>query len=92
MSRVLALLLCSILFLSSTGLEAKTTVQEEYRNILWKIAQNIHHYYFEEIPPDTLMHAGVRGIFKALDPASDYTFTNSVALENSAQFVSGIWL
>ena len=77
MSRVLALLLCSILFLYSTGLEAKTTVQEEYRNILWKIAQNIHHYYFEEIPPDTLMHAGVRGIFNALDPASDYTFTDS---------------
>ena len=75
MSRALAFLFCAFLLTAGSALDAQPTVKEEFRNLLWKIAQNIHHFYFEEIPPDSLMHAGARGIFNALDPGSEYTFT-----------------
>lgn len=44
-------------------------------NTLLMIVRNIRDYYIEDISPDTLMHAGVKGLFYSLDPASDYTFT-----------------
>jgi len=35
----------------------------------------IRYLYIREISPDTLMHAGVKGLFYNLDPASEYTFS-----------------
>ena len=48
------------------------SIDKEYKTVLWPIAQRIHEYYFEEIPPDTLMQAAARGLFAAMDPASEY--------------------
>ncbi len=51
---------------------AAPSIDQEYKDVLWPVAQRIHEYYFEEISPDTLMQAAARGLFAALDPASDY--------------------
>ena len=51
---------------------ASPSIDQEYKAVLWPIAQRIHEYYFEEIPPDTLMQAAARGLFAAMDPASEY--------------------
>jgi len=75
MPRAFRICLCSILLLSGSSLEAKTAVREEFERVLWLIASRIHQLYFEDIDPDTLMHASARGLFNALDPASEYTFT-----------------
>ncbi len=52
--------------------QAAPSIDQQYKDILWPIAQRIHEYYFEEISPDTLMQAAARGLFAAMDPASDY--------------------
>ena len=58
----------------STPLNAQqVSLKTEFNEILWATAQNIHHYYIEQIPPDSLMLAGVMGMFRALDDDSDYT-------------------
>ena len=75
MIRILAACSLALLLLTGNRLEARSPVEEEFLSVLWTIAQRINHFYFEEIPPDTLMHAGARGIFNALDPGSDYTLT-----------------
>jgi carboxyl-terminal processing protease len=59
---------------SSRALQALTPVGQEL-NTLLMIVKNIRDYYVEEVSPDTLMHAGVRGLFYTLDPSSDYTFS-----------------
>jgi carboxyl-terminal processing protease len=76
MIRILTAFSLALLLLTGSRLEARSPVEEEFLSVLWTIAQRINHFYFEEIPPDTLMHAGARGIFNALDPGSDYTLTN----------------
>ena len=61
------------LLCSHTIAEAKHPIQEEFDAIVKPIVQAIDEYYIEGISPDTLMHAGVRGLFHALDPSSDIT-------------------
>jgi len=56
----------------STICSAQNIVEKEYKDVLWPVAQRIHEYYFEELSPDTLMQAAARGLFAAMDPASDY--------------------
>ena len=51
---------------------AQNSVEKEYKDVLWPVAQRIHEYYFEELSPDTLMQAAARGLFAAMDPASGY--------------------
>ncbi|MEE3233520.1 MAG: S41 family peptidase [Candidatus Latescibacterota bacterium] len=65
---------CCILLLvsASTVTFAQNTVDKEYKDVLWPVAQRIHEYYFEELTPDTLMQAAARGLFAAMDPASEY--------------------
>ncbi len=66
--------ICLIILLASTPLMAKqVALRTEFNEILWATAQNIHHYYIDKVSPDTLMSAGVRGMFRALDDHSDYT-------------------
>ena len=68
---------------------AERSVQEEYRSVLWTIALRIHQLYFEEVHPDTLMQAATRGLFAAMDPASEYTFTPAAmsAIDNRDQML-----
>ena len=68
----ISLLLALVAFASD--LQAERSIEDEYKALLWKTAHRIHHYYFEEVHPDSLMQAAARGIFHALDPASEYTF------------------
>ena len=79
------LLLFSLL-LPVADARAERSVQEEYRSVLWTIALRVHQLYFEEVHPDTLMQAAARGLFAAMDPASEYTFT-SAALRSVFPFI-----
>ena len=55
-----------------------TTMTEELKTSLIPIVNYIRQYYIDEISPDTLMQAGLRGIFHALDPASEFTIKGEV--------------
>ena len=72
----LSILYISLLALvaSASDLRAERSVEDEYKALLWKTAQTIHQYYFEEVHPDSLVQAAAHGIFSSLDPASEYTF------------------
>ncbi|MDA0335733.1 MAG: hypothetical protein O2782_11245, partial [bacterium] len=52
---------------SATSSQAKTSMTEELKTSLIPIVTYVRQYYIEEISPDTLMRAGLRGIFYALD-------------------------
>ena len=82
------LLLFSLL-LPVADARAERSVQEEYRSVLWTIALRVHQLYFEEVHPDTLMQAAARGLFAAMDPASEYTFTPAAlsAINNRDQML-----
>ena len=71
---ILRISLLLALVASASNLRAERSVADEYKTLLWKTAQTIHQYYVEEVPPDSLVQAAARGIFNALDPASEYTF------------------
>ena len=71
---ILRISLLLALVASASDLRAERSVADEYKALLWKTAQTIHEYYVEEVPPDSLVQAAARGIFNALDPASEYTF------------------
>jgi carboxyl-terminal processing protease len=66
------LLLLSFMPALTPAVHAAPSIDQEYKNVLWPIAQRIHEYYFEELSPDTLMQAAARGLFAAMDPASEY--------------------
>ena len=63
-------------------------IRTEFQDVLWQTAQRVHQFYFEEIPSDTLMHASARGLFHALDPASDYTFTGEADTDLTDNFIT----
>ena len=70
--------ICLVLLLTSERSQAMSPVEEEFHTILWKIAQIVDRHYYSgepEITPDSLLNASAKGIFNALDPASEYTFT-----------------
>ena len=77
----ISLLLALVAFTSD--LQAERSIEDEYKALLWKTAHRIHHYYFEEVHPDSLMQAAARGIFHALDPASEYTFNARTQLDDA---------
>jgi carboxyl-terminal processing protease len=66
-----------------TAVQAKATMTEELRASLIPIVTYIRQYYLYEVSPDTLMRAGLRGIFHSLDPSSDFT------VSGEAQCTSG---
>ena len=76
---ILRISLLLALVASASDLQAERSVEDEYNALLLKTAQTIHHYYVEEVHPDSLMQAAARGIFNALDPASEYTLNNARA-------------
>ena len=65
------------------NLWAERSVEEEYKALLWKTAYHINRHYFEEVHPDSLMQAAARGIFNALDPASEYEFSARTQLDSA---------
>ena len=52
---------------------ADKAVNREFDEYLRPVAAYIYQYYFEEIAADSLMHAGLNGLFRYLDPASEFT-------------------
>ena len=78
---ILRISLLLILVASASDLRAERSVEDEYKALLWKTAQTIHQYYFEEVHPDSLVQAATRGIFNALDPASKYTLNARVQFD-----------
>ena len=79
----LRILLLLALVAFASDLRAERSIEDEYKALLWKTAHRIHHYYFEEVHPDSLMQAAARGIFHALDPASEYTFNARTQLDDA---------
>ena len=73
---VIALLLTTCLQSASSA--QGTTVTKELKTSLIPIVTYIRQYYIDEVSPDTLMRAGLRGIFHALDPASEFTVNGGV--------------
>ena len=73
---VIALLLATCLQSASSA--QGTTVTKELKTSLIPIVTYIRQYYMYEVSPDTLMRAGLRGIFHALDPASEFTVNGGV--------------
>ena len=76
---ILRISLLLALVASASDLQAERSVEDEYNALLLRTAQTIHQYYVEEVHPDSLMQAAVRGVFNALDPASEYTLNNARA-------------
>jgi len=56
---------------------SEPTLRGELTKSIVPVIRHIRQYYIEAIPPDTLMQAGIRGLFDALDPGSDYTIHES---------------
>ena len=73
---VIALLLATCLQSASSA--QGTTVTKEWKTSLIPIVSSIQRFYIDEVSPDTLMRAGLRGIFHALDPASEFTVNGGV--------------
>ena len=63
--------------LGATSAQGKTTMTEELKTSLIPIVQYIRQYYMYEVSPDTLMRAGLRGIFHALDPSSEFNISGT---------------
>ena len=55
----------------------RPTIQDELKNSFFPIVRFINSYYMYEVSPDTLMQAGLRGIFQALDPSSEFAISGS---------------
>ena len=47
-------------------------INKEFDHYLRPVAGYIYEYYFEKIPADSLIIAGLEGLFHYLDPASEY--------------------
>ena len=53
----------------------ETRVEDEVRDYLLPVVRHLMKYYIDEVPPDSLMRAGVDYLFHALDPGSDFTWS-----------------
>ena len=74
MRRILLGLICALtVFMDGAPVTAGSAMSEELRTY-FLVLRHIRDIYIDELPPDSLMHAGVRGIVRALDPASEITF------------------
>ena len=82
---ILRVLLLLALVASASDLRAARSVEDEYKALLLKTARIDHQHYVEEVHPDSLVQAAARGIFNALDPASEYTFKAQFDGEGSAK-------
>ena len=82
---ILRVLLLLVLVASASDLRAARSVEDEYKALLLKTARIVHQHYVEEVHPDSLVQAAARGIFNALDPASEYTFKAPFAGEGTAK-------
>ena len=72
----MAAVLCLVAMLSGNNrVDASGSAKDEFRTYLIPVVQHIQKHYIDEISPDTLMQAGVRGIFRSLDPASEFDIT-----------------
>ncbi len=70
-------LFCFIGLLAGHSLATQApSLDQEFNDILWNTARHIDYYYIEKVSPDTLFQAGARGLFRALDPDSDYTLSS----------------
>ena len=53
----------------------ETRVEGEVRDYLVPTVQHLMKFYIDEVPPDSLMRAGVDHLFRALDPGSEFTWS-----------------
>ena len=57
------------------GEERETRVETQVRDYLVPVVRHLQKFYFDEVPPDSLVRSGVDGLFRALDPESEYTWS-----------------
>ena len=50
-------------------------VEDQVRDYLLPVVRYLKQAYIDEVPPDSLMYAGADGLFRALDPGSDFTWS-----------------
>ena len=53
-----------------------TTMEEEYQSLLRPVISNIFQIYLDEVSPDSMMHSGIRGLVRSLDPSTELTFAD----------------
>jgi|GEM_PF-27889 len=81
MRRLLLAFTCALtVLMDGAPVTARSAMDDELRTYI-TVLRHLKEMYIDEIPPDTLMHAGVRGILRALDPASEVTFDEASAHE-----------
>jgi len=69
----LAAVLCLVALLSGNNRgDASGSAKSEFHTFLLPVVEHIKKHYIDAISPDTLMQAGARGIFRVLDPASEF--------------------
>ena len=79
MRRLLLAFTCALtVLMDGAPVTARSAMDDELRTYI-TVLRHLKEMYIDEIPPDTLMHAGVRGILRALDPASEVTFDEASA-------------
>ena len=76
MSRSISALFCALFFFSTNAKADTAALREEYQGLLGPIIENIRQYYLDEVSPDSLLHAGVKGLIRSLDPSTEFTFTH----------------
>ncbi len=76
MPRLSCALFCTILLLSPNARADANAFREEAQGLLSPIINNIRHLYLDEVEPDSLLHAGVKGLLRSLDPSTEFTFTD----------------
>ncbi|MEE2658790.1 MAG: S41 family peptidase [Candidatus Latescibacterota bacterium] len=64
--------------------EGEANVRQELKSRFFPIVNHIKNHYIDEISPDTLMRAGLRGVFRSLDPASEFTISGTVQSWNNS--------
>ena len=76
MSRSISALFCALFFFSTNAKADIAALREEYQGLLGPVIENIRQYYLDEVSPDSLLHAGVKGLVRSLDPSTEFTFTH----------------
>ena len=76
MSRSISALFCVLFFFSTNARADIAALREEYQGLLGPVIENIRQFYLDEVSPDSLLHAGVKGLVRSLDPSTEFTFTH----------------
>ena len=74
MLRMLNLIVLFVIL--ATSANGQASIDREFDELLLATAHHVQRLYIEEVSPDSLLAAGVRGLFNALDAHSNFEVSN----------------